>query len=343
MPVCGGYRVQFAGGRATVPDEVADTLVAIGGGFYTFAGVDLSLIEAGRHVLVIRDMGLGDMLLITPLLRALSARGILVDVQTLSRYQPLFDGNPSVRRTFSLEEEAPLAEDYDFLLDLRLFVENEEAAGQRRHRIDGFASAADVVIGQGTAARKLDYFVLPAEEAVANARLKKIKRSVSGGRGVIGYVWRASAENRSWSAQTHQRMLAALVLAGWGVVLLDHEPQAPDLIGSTLLNLSGQLSIRETAGVMSACDVILTPDTGLFHMAGAVGVPTVAYFGPFPAAERQAHKTLTVLDTRENCGLLPCRSYRCLNRGEDAQSRCLELSPSQVITALMQSISQGIK
>ena len=339
VPVRGGFRVRFQDHQATMPDEVADTLVALGGGFYSYAGQSTVELTSGSRVLVIRDMGLGDVLLITPLLRHLAALGVQVDVQTLSRYQCLFDGNPSVRRTFSLEEDAPSFESYDCLLDLRLFVENEEITGHHRHRIDGFASAADVVISEEASARKLDYFVTLAELTKARKRTAKLMsvarlKSVASPRGMVGYVWRASAANRTWSDAQHLMILDALNTAGWNVVVLDHETQHGCPNGKGALDLTGLLSIRETAAIMACCDVILTPDTGLFHLAGALDLPTVAYFGAFPAAERQAHQTLTVLNTPENCGLLPCRSYRCLNREADGQSRCLTLIPGDVIKAI---------
>lgn len=47
-------------------------------------------------------------------------------------------------------------------------------------------------------------------------------------------------------------------------------------------SLVGRLSLRETAAVLAAAGVVLANDSGLGHLAAAVGVPTVLLFGPTP-------------------------------------------------------------
>lgn len=49
-------------------------------------------------------------------------------------------------------------------------------------------------------------------------------------------------------------------------------------------SLVGQLSLRETAEVMAGAGVVVGNDSGLSHVAAAVGVPTVMIFGPTPHA-----------------------------------------------------------
>lgn len=46
--------------------------------------------------------------------------------------------------------------------------------------------------------------------------------------------------------------------------------------------LAGQLTLRETAEVLAASGVAVANDSGLGHIAAAVGVPTVLIFGPTP-------------------------------------------------------------
>ena len=47
-------------------------------------------------------------------------------------------------------------------------------------------------------------------------------------------------------------------------------------------SLAGQLSLRETAELMAAAGVVVGNDSGLSHVAAAVGTPTVMLFGPTP-------------------------------------------------------------
>jgi len=45
------------------------------------------------------------------------------------------------------------------------------------------------------------------------------------------------------------------------------------------LNLCGKTSLRVAMGIMSLCRFFVTNDSGLMHMASALGLPTVAVFG----------------------------------------------------------------
>jgi heptosyltransferase-2 len=47
-----------------------------------------------------------------------------------------------------------------------------------------------------------------------------------------------------------------------------------------VLNTTGQLSLMHTAALLQHCRVLLCNDSGLMHMAVALGVPVVAMFGP---------------------------------------------------------------
>src|SRR5688572_13405594 len=47
-----------------------------------------------------------------------------------------------------------------------------------------------------------------------------------------------------------------------------------------VLNLAGRLSLNECAYVLARATAYIGPDTALTHMAAALGVPTVALFGP---------------------------------------------------------------
>jgi ADP-heptose:LPS heptosyltransferase len=47
-------------------------------------------------------------------------------------------------------------------------------------------------------------------------------------------------------------------------------------------SLVGEISLRETAQVLAAAGVVIANDSGLGHVAGAVGAPTILLFGPTP-------------------------------------------------------------
>lgn len=49
-------------------------------------------------------------------------------------------------------------------------------------------------------------------------------------------------------------------------------------IGGGVLNMAGKTGLRQLAGVISAMDVLICPDSGPGHIAAAVGVPVVSIF-----------------------------------------------------------------
>lgn len=59
------------------------------------------------------------------------------------------------------------------------------------------------------------------------------------------------------------------------------EDQASWRIDATF-SLWGQLELRQTAAVLALCDLFVGNDSGLFHMAAAVGTPQVVFFSVKP-------------------------------------------------------------
>jgi len=77
---------------------------------------------------------------------------------------------------------------------------------------------------------------------------------------------------------------------------------AETVAGVPWLEGTGRWSIRETLAMLSRCDVFISGDTGLMHMAAAVGTRTVSIFGPTSAAKRAP---------RSNGGIALCPATPC--------------------------------
>ncbi len=82
-----------------------------------------------------------------------------------------------------------------------------------------------------------------------------------------------------------------LIAQGYSGVLLGGPDEVEDclrfanLLNGPIMNLSGQGSIRDTMAVLAGLRVMIGSDTGLMHVAAAVGCPTVTVFGPNPASK----------------------------------------------------------
>jgi heptosyltransferase-2 len=96
------------------------------------------------------------------------------------------------------------------------------------------------------------------------------------------------------------------------------------------VNLAGQTTLLEAVDLLSLCDRVVTNDSGLMHVAAALGKPLVALFGSTspdftpPLGERS-----TVLKHPIECS--PCFQRQC----PLGHLKCLEdLAPEQVIEVL---------
>jgi ADP-heptose:LPS heptosyltransferase/SAM-dependent methyltransferase len=70
----------------------------------------------------------------------------------------------------------------------------------------------------------------------------------------------------------------------------------------------GRTNIRQAASLVSQCDLVIGPDSGLIHTAGALGVPFLALYGPFHSDLRIRYMpTANVIQSDVSCG--PCFSH----------------------------------
>jgi len=96
----------------------------------------------------------------------------------------------------------------------------------------------------------------------------------------------------------------------------------------------GQWNIRQSVSMLKACDVLISGDTGLMHMAAAVGTKTVSIFGP-SSTERLAPTYNGGVALHPNT---PC--HPCLRRKWTPCSCILTVAPEHVIAAVKSCLAQ---
>ncbi len=101
---------------------------------------------------------------------------------------------------------------------------------------------------------------------------------------------------KNWSTEGFARVIAKLMeehdasvlLCGKGeedagiaesVISMAGLASGPNCEGR-IINLVDRTSLRQAAALFQRCDVVITNDTSLMHLAAAVGAPTVSIFGP---------------------------------------------------------------
>lgn len=98
-------------------------------------------------------------------------------------------------------------------------------------------------------------------------------------------------------------------------------------------NLAGRLSLRESIAAISLCDVFVSNDSGLMHVASSLRVPLAAIFGP-----TQPHKTAPLKETNKNIKILhhPAQCAPCIHRDCPLDHCCMKaISVDEVWEAIL--------
>ena len=93
---------------------------------------------------------------------------------------------------------------------------------------------------------------------------------------------------KAWTVEGYAELITALQQRGFPVVMtaapvrkeLDIAAAIKALCPAPPIDLSGQLSLRELGALIGRARLFIGVDSAPMHMAAAVGVPTVAMFGP---------------------------------------------------------------
>jgi heptosyltransferase-2 len=86
-----------------------------------------------------------------------------------------------------------------------------------------------------------------------------------------------------------------------------------------LHDLAGRTSLRETMAIMSRCSLFVSNDSGLMHVAAALGVPTIAIFGSTnPVTTAPAGRRVMIVRKEVSCS--PCLKKTC-----PTDFRCMDM------------------
>ncbi len=155
--------------------------------------------------------------------------------------------------------------------------------------------------------------------------------------GIISIFPGASVNERRWGGEKFGKAAGILRDKGYKIAVLGSRAEMADaaIIKKNVecIDLVGRTNLRDTALALKMSRLLLTADSGLMHIAYAVGTPTVSLFGAGMekkwAPRGQRH---VVLNRRLPCS--PCTKFgytpRCRRKVECLSS----ISVDEVITAI---------
>ncbi len=271
-----------------------------------------------RRVLVIRPGGIGDAVLFIPMLRALRAAwpdaelDLLAERRNASVVEPtgLVDRVYRYDR-FPFDLIAIVRRRYDMVIDTEQFhcLSAIVAWMTRAPRRVGFGTTfrrrlftravgynletyeAEMFLALARAATGTEccwdpdapFYPLPDDaKRFARQALASLKPSQK-----VAIHPGASIPERRWPPERYARLAQLLADHGVGVVVLGGATDvvaagaiATGLAGSAFVNLAGRCSLVQAAAVVAECDMYISADSGVLHLAYALGTPTVHLFGP---------------------------------------------------------------
>ncbi len=271
------------------------------------------------NVLIVRPDGIGDVLLSLPVATQLRrlVPGVTVGFLTSPTVAPLLDRHPDVDyvRTIRLTDpfkalRHAFSQGVDAAIFLKPFrrlmwaawvaaVPTRVATRYRwysllanrhihEHRSEFSKHESEYNVemlkGLGLSPRVISPPVLTLTEAERAAGASRWSRLPSPR--VVIHPGGVSA--RRWRLEHYRDLVATLTDRGYGVVLTGSEQEragfasmAPfETFSSGIVDLMGQLSLRELMTVIANADVVVCGATGPAHLAAALGIPTVTLFDP---------------------------------------------------------------
>lgn len=209
--------------------------------------------------------------------------------------------------------------------------------GGRRHTVDTHLDALRRLgIQPAPASRALH--LEPGAEAQARVAALLVQHEVNAG----AFIQLHPASRwffKCWPASLNAQLLRQLSLRGEQIVITaapdERERQMVEAIvaeaGVPVVNLAGQLSLRELAALTAQARLFVGVDSAPMHIAAAVGTPCVALFGPSGDKEWGPWMVKSeVLTSAHPCR--PCGQDGC---GGGKVSECLNaISVQQVLGAI---------
>lgn len=255
--------------------------------------------------MIVRPGGYGDLLFLTPVFREL--KRLYPHAKTtlcaFPRYLSAVSNDPNIDKTLTYPVLVQdMVSHYGNIAWMENCIErpgNSPINPHEMHIADVFASRVGI---RSIDDKGIFYRVEPEEAEYAATAFPKGKRKR------IGVQVFASSPVRTYPKEQQERLVKGLLKKGYSVFLFggpgEIEAQhAPNLINLT--QLPNPPTFRQSCAILATCDAVIAPDSALCHVAGALDIPTVALYGPFPWQLRtSAARSIHAINGHAPCA--PC-------------------------------------
>lgn len=214
-----------------------------------------------ERILIKRAAAVGDVLLLTPVLRAIRETYPSSEIDVVSMFPDLFRGNPNVYRRLLYSEPHPGEEYYDKMYNLDLAYEREPS----KHIVEAYADACGVAVSSF----RPELFPNRDEDLWA---VNSVPRDpfIAFHTGIT--LW----PGRNWAQARFQEVGSHFRSKGYKIVLVGNA--VTPAIGCEA-DLRGKTTVHTLYSVLKQAKLFIGIDSLPMHLAVAAGIPIVAVFG----------------------------------------------------------------
>lgn len=284
------------------------------------------------HILVWRDVGgIGDLLMQSVIAKALKEKypNSYIVYQVQEKYLAIPKHNPYVDEVQIVE--TPFIESgFDKSIKLSnpcpaAVYESTKEPYIVKDRINLFLEAAKVDLKD----KRLIYQIKDDEKRWAeeflrrNKALKKIK---------IGFEIRSAEDRRDWKRWEELAGLISKEIKNSKIFIFDHDKKTA-WKNKKVIDICG-FNIEDVAAVIEKLDLLICPDSGLAHLAGAVETKILGLFGPTNPYFRLSTYNAKWVWLNKKFKCMPCwYSFDC------GDSRCIKaISPRMVLEKIREML-----
>lgn len=306
-------------------------------------------------LLFITSSRIGDAIISTGLLNHMINKhpGVDVTVAAAPLTLPLFEAVPHLNRLIPIKKQSfsrhwlalwqqCRQEKWDIIIDIRgslvsYFLKAPQryvwrSSKARDHRVDQLGRLLGVTQSP------------PPYLWLGLRHLQKSQSLIPDSVPVLALSPAANWIGKQWPAESFSRLVDQFLENHDAKVAVFAAPQERTMVQPIVngiprdkrIDLVGRLSLLETAACLKQCKVFIGNDSGLMHMAAAVGTPTIGLFGPsddrmyapYCPPETPIHQVIRIPESLDDLKKMPGFAF-------DAQQTFMEtLKPDTVYQAL---------
>ncbi len=234
---------------------------------------------------------------------------------------------------------AGIPERTGFAGEARFFLLNDVRYGERTlpRMVDRCAALALPAGAKLPPDWPLPELKVPQEEVEAWRKRRGLNAD---NRPVVALAPGAVGPSKRWPSAAYAELARRLIAQGFAVWVLggpDEKALAGEIVGETPAHdLTGR-DLRDAILALAAASAAVSNDSGLLHVAAALGTPSIGIFGPTsPWHWAPLNPLAGIVETTSKLPCRPCHKPVC----RLAHHRCMrDIGPEQVLTATLRVLS----